>query len=72
MTQEEVQKKIEEIERQVIRREEKEWQPAQMLLARCGVRDPHKDKKVKPPMFFRNHVEVAKGYTEFERKDTLN
>jgi hypothetical protein len=43
-----------------------------LLLTRCAIRDPHKDKKVKPPMFFRNHVEVGKGYTEFEKKDTLN
>ena len=23
-------------------------------------------------MFFKNHQEIGKGYTEFEKKDTLN
>ncbi len=44
-----------------------------MLLARCGIKDPHKDKKVKPPMYFRGQgSDKQKGYTEFEKKDTLN
>jgi|LauGreDrversion4_2_1035121.scaffolds.fasta_scaffold157350_1 hypothetical protein len=72
-TKEEIERRIDEIERSVRRREERDWQPAQLLLTRCGIRDPHKDKKVKPPMYFRNHnADKQKGYTEFEKKDTLN
>ncbi len=54
-SKEEIERRIDEIERSVRRREERDWQPAQLLLTRCGIRDPHKDKKVNPPMYFRNH-----------------
>ena len=72
-SKEEIERRIIEIERSIRRREERDWQPAELLLTRCGIRDPHQDKKVKPPMYFRNHAEnMQKGYTEFEKKDTLN
>jgi len=35
------------------------------------LKDPHADKKVKPPMYFKGH-EIRKGYTEFDKRDTLN
>lgn len=67
----ELERRIEELQRSLNRREEREWQPAHLLLTRCGLQDPHADKKVKPPMYFKGH-EVRKGYTEFEKRETLN
>ena len=64
-----VQRKIDLLQKG--RREERDWQPAQLLLARCGLRDPHENKKVKPPMYFKGS-ESKKGYTEFEKRETLN
>lgn len=67
----ELEKRIEELQKSLNRREEREWQPAHLLLTRCGLQDPHADKKVKPPMYFKGN-EVRKGYTEFEKRETLN
>ncbi len=69
--QEEIQKRIDELQKSLNRREERDWQPAHLLLTRCGLKDPHADKQVKPPMYFKGH-EMRKGYTEFEKKETLN
>ena len=49
-----IQKKIETLERSINRREERDWQPAHLLLTRCGIMDPHESKKIKPPMYFKN------------------
>ena len=67
----ELEKRIEELQKSLNRREEREWQPAHLLLTRCGLQDPHAYKKVKPPMYFKGN-EVRKGYTEFEKRETLN
>lgn len=70
--QESLQKKIDELQKKLVnRREERDWQPAHLLLARCGIKDPHEQKKVKPPMYFKG-MESKKGYTEFEKRETLN
>jgi hypothetical protein len=53
--QKEREKKIEELEKSIKnRREERDWQPAHLLLTRCGIPDPHEKKKIKPPMYFKN------------------
>jgi hypothetical protein len=67
----EIEKKIAALEKSINRREERDWQPAHLLLLRCGIRDPHEKRKVKPPMYFKNMNEGGKGYTEFEKKDVL-
>jgi hypothetical protein len=69
--QQDLTQKIQDLEKSLNRRETRDWQPAHLLLLRCGIRDPHEKKKIKPPMYFKN-MEVKKGYTEFEKKDTLN
>lgn len=66
-----IQKKIDALEKSLNRREERDWQPAHLLLLRCGLRDPHEQRKVKPPMYFKN-MEQKKGYTEFDSREILN
>ncbi|TNV81789.1 hypothetical protein FGO68_gene12465 [Halteria grandinella] len=66
-----IQKKIDALEKSLNRREERDWQPAHLLLLRCALRDPHEQRKVKPPMYFKSK-EQKKGYTEFDSRETLN
>jgi len=66
-----IQKKIDALQRSLNRREERDWQPAHLLLSRCGIKDPHEAKKIKPPMYFRES-DHQRGYTAFEKKDVLN
>ena len=48
-----------------------DWQPAHLLLTRFGLSDPHENRKVKPPMYFKN-MESKKSHTDFEKKETLS
>lgn len=68
---EDLQKKIEALQKSLNQREERDWQPAHLLLSRCGIKDPHESKKVKPPMYFRES-DQQRGYTSFEKRDVLN
>lgn len=65
-----IKQRIEELEKSMKRREEVDWQPAHLLLNRFGLRDPHENRKVKPPMYFKPSASKKEG-VEFETKETM-
>eukprot|EP00347_Sterkiella_histriomuscorum_P000370 403376125 len=67
-SQQDITKRIEQLEKEINKREEQNWQPAPLLLTRFGLLDPHESKKIKPPMFFKNLRQEQKQQVTFDSK----